>query len=43
MNQVSIRMKEISELYSQLHFVSQKSSDVKNNINKKFISYTKII
>lgn len=28
MNQVSIRMKEISEIYNQLHYVSEKSSDV---------------
>ncbi len=28
MNQVSTRMKEISDLYSQLHFVSEKSKDV---------------
>ncbi len=28
MNQVSLRMKEISELYSQLNFISEKSNDV---------------
>jgi hypothetical protein len=36
MNQVSIRMKEISELYSQLHFVSQKSNDVKKYFKNNF-------
>lgn len=30
MNQVSFRMKEISELYSQLHTISDKTKDVKN-------------
>jgi hypothetical protein len=29
MNQVSLRMKEISELYSQLNNLSEKSQDVK--------------
>jgi hypothetical protein len=28
MNQVSLRMKEISEIYSQLYEVSEKSNDV---------------
>jgi hypothetical protein len=29
MNQVSLRMKEISELYSQLHTISERTKDVK--------------
>lgn len=28
MNQVSLRMKEISEIYNQLYYVSNKSNDV---------------
>ena len=33
MNQVSLRMKEISELYSQLHTISEKTKDVRMFIN----------
>jgi hypothetical protein len=37
MNQVSLRMKEISELFSQLNTISEKTKDV-NYIREKFLS-----
>ena len=32
MDQVSTRMKEISDLYSQLHIVSEKTNDVRKGL-----------
>ena len=38
MNQVSLRMKEISELYSQLNNLAEKSQDVKLFFIKYFLT-----
>jgi hypothetical protein len=36
MNTVSLRMKEISDIYTQLYYVSDKTHDVKNIFKIKF-------